>query len=42
MINLFAVFIGGGLGSISRFGLAKLATNYLAPSLVYALSLIHI
>jgi CrcB protein len=35
MINFFAVFIGGGLGSLSRFGLAKFATAYFAPSLIY-------
>ena len=36
MINLFAVFIGGGLGSLSRFGLAKLVSTYLAPGIAYA------
>ena len=35
MINFFAVFIGGGLGSLSRFGLAKFVTAYFAPSLIY-------
>lgn len=36
MINLFAVFIGGGLGSLSRFCLAKFFNTYLASSFVYA------
>ncbi len=35
MINFLIVFIGGGLGSLSRYGLTKFATSYFASSQVY-------
>ena len=28
MVNLILIFLGGGLGSISRFGLGKLSINF--------------
>ena len=27
MLNLFAIFIGGGLGSLSRYGISKISTR---------------
>tara|TARA_B100001057_G_C22719147_1_gene898983 strand:+ start:651 stop:1019 length:369 start_codon:yes stop_codon:yes gene_type:complete len=35
-MNLVAIFIGGGLGSLCRYGLGKLITFYGAYSLPYA------
>ncbi len=28
MLNLFAIFIGGGLGSLARYGISKIATKF--------------
>ena len=35
-MNIVAVFIGGGLGSLCRYGLGKLTSSYLASSFAYA------
>ena len=35
-MNLVAIFIGGGLGSLCRYGLGKLITLYEASSMPYA------
>ena len=32
MLNLLAVFIGGGLGSLSRYGISKLSTKFLSTN----------
>lgn len=32
MLNLLAVFIGGGLGSLSRYGISKLSTKFISTS----------
>jgi CrcB protein len=34
-MNLVLIFIGGGLGSLARFGLARITTNYFPPSFPY-------
>ena len=31
MVNFFLVFLGGGLGSICRYGIARIITNHLDP-----------
>ena len=35
-MNLFAIFIGGGLGSLCRYGLGKITYSYLASTFAYA------
>jgi len=35
-MNLVAIFIGGGLGSLCRYGLGKLSSTYLASTFAYA------
>ena len=32
MFNLLAIFIGGGLGSLSRYGVSKLSTKFVATN----------
>lgn len=32
MFNLLAIFIGGGLGSLSRYGVSKLSINFGSPN----------
>jgi len=36
MMNIVAIFIGGGLGSLCRYGVGKLTASYLASSFAYA------
>ena len=35
-MNIVAVFIGGGLGSLCRYGVGKLTNSYLASTFAYA------
>lgn len=35
-MNLVAIFIGGGLGSLCRYGLGKLSSTYLTSTFAYA------
>lgn len=35
-MNIVAVFIGGGLGSLCRYGVSKLTSSYLVSTFAYA------
>ena len=35
-MNAVAIFIGGGLGSLCRFGLGKLTSSYFVSSFAFA------
>ena len=35
-MNIVAIFIGGGLGSLCRYGIGKLTASYLTSSFAYA------